>query len=72
MMFLVSEEQLQKNIKQMKASLTLVEKNIESFSKTKDPDDKFSVVLSISFSISKIFNLYLTDAAYCIRLRGKV
>ena len=54
-MCLVSEDQLMKNIKEMKTSLTSLEKDIELFSKTNDPNDKFSEVLSISFMFRPLF-----------------
>jgi len=50
----VSAEQLRKNTSSMKSALERLEKDIESFSKTKDKGDKFSEVMSISF-ISNIY-----------------
>nr|CAB3237999.1 protein diaphanous homolog 2-like [Phallusia mammillata] len=43
----VTDDQLQKNIKVMKSALKLMEKDIESFGKKKDPKDKFSEVMSV-------------------------
>ena len=50
---LVSEEQLMKNMKAMEDAFKAIEKDIKIFSNTKDPNDKFSEVLSISFIFLK-------------------
>uniref|UniRef100_H2Z891 Diaphanous related formin 1 n=1 Tax=Ciona savignyi TaxID=51511 RepID=H2Z891_CIOSA len=38
----VSGDQLMKSMSQMKAALSLLQKDVEAFSKSKDPEDKFS------------------------------
>uniref|UniRef100_H2Z893 FH2 domain-containing protein n=1 Tax=Ciona savignyi TaxID=51511 RepID=H2Z893_CIOSA len=51
----VSGDQLMKSMSQMKAALSLLQKDVEAFSKSKDPEDKFSEVCSISFENFKFY-----------------
>lgn len=68
---LVSAENLEKSLRQMERQLLQLERDLETFSSTDDPNDMFLTKMTISFFHIYAYALLLEGSIQCVKCKNK-